>query len=59
MTSCFRRFVSDTSGTTAIEYALIGTLIVVVIVGAVGLVGTQVSGRFTSVASTVAAAVGQ
>lgn len=35
----FRRFLSDTSGATAVEYGLIATAIAVVIVGAIVLVG--------------------
>ena len=39
-------------GVTAIEYALIAALIALVIIVAVTLVGTQVSGTFNKVAST-------
>jgi pilus assembly protein Flp/PilA len=42
-------FLSDESGVTAIEYALIASLIVVFIIVAVQLVGTQVSTVFTEV----------
>jgi pilus assembly protein Flp/PilA len=42
-------FLSDESGVTAIEYALIASLIAVFIIVAVQLVGTQVSTVFTEV----------
>ena len=42
----FRRFANDARGATAIEYALIASLIAVTIVTAVQLVGTQVSTVF-------------
>ena len=43
--------IRDTNGATAIEYALIASLIAVVIAVAVGTVGTDVKGLFNSVAS--------
>jgi pilus assembly protein Flp/PilA len=42
-------FLSDESGVTAIEYALIASLIAVFIIVAVQLVGTQVSTVFNEV----------
>ena len=42
---------SDTSGATAIEYALIGTIISIVIITSVTAIGTNLSAFFTSVAS--------
>ncbi|MGH7001023.1 MAG: Flp family type IVb pilin [Stellaceae bacterium] len=42
--------IRDTDGATAIEYALIASLIAVVIAVAVGTVGTDVKGLFNSVA---------
>ena len=53
MTNLFSRFVRDDSGATAIEYGLIAALIAVVIIGAVTLVGTNLSGTFQSVATAV------
>ena len=46
-------FVRDESGTTAIEYAVIGALISVVIVGAVTTIGTTLTGFFTTVAAAL------
>lgn len=53
MTNLFSRFVRDESGATAIEYGLIAALIAVVIIGAVQLVGTNLSGTFQTVATAV------
>ncbi len=39
------------SGATAIEYGLLAALIAVVIIGAVSLLGTNLSTKFNSVAS--------
>ena len=44
-----RNFLSDESGVTAIEYALIASLIAVFIIVAVQLVGTNVQKVFTEV----------
>ena len=41
----------DKTGSTAIEYALIASLIAVVIVGALLLIGQSLSGFFTSVSN--------
>lgn len=48
-----RDFLSDESGVTAIEYALIASLIAVFIIVAVQYVGTQVSTVFTEVGNTL------
>ncbi len=54
------RFVShllhDESGATAIEYGLIAALISVVIIGAITLVGTNLSGTFNNIASALSSA---
>ena len=47
------RFASCESGATAIEYGLIGGLIAVVIIGAVELVGTSISGKFNQVSTAL------
>jgi pilus assembly protein Flp/PilA len=46
-------FLSDESGVTAIEYALIASLIAVFIIAAVTTVGQQVSTVFTEVGGTL------
>jgi pilus assembly protein Flp/PilA len=47
------RFKRDASGATAIEYGLIAGLISVVIIGAVTLVGTNLSATFQSIAGSL------
>ena len=44
-----QRFGKETSGTTAIEYALIAALVVGVLVTAVGAMGTQINALFQNV----------
>lgn len=44
-----RRFMRDDDGATAIEYALLASLIAVVIAVTVGTLGTAVNGLFTRV----------
>jgi pilus assembly protein Flp/PilA len=53
MRTLFTRFIQSESGATAIEYGLIVALIAVVIIGAVTLVGTGLSGQFNTVASSI------
>lgn len=47
------RFVKDDSGATAIEYGLIAGLISVVIITAVTSVGTNLSGKFNTIATAL------
>ena len=51
MTKLLRRFMLCQQGVTAIEYALIASLIAVVIVTVVGTAGTELSSSFTRIAS--------
>jgi pilus assembly protein Flp/PilA len=46
----------DDNGATAIEYGLIAALISVVIIAAVTLVGSNLSGVFASIASSLSTA---
>ena len=48
-----KKFVADESGVTAIEYALIASLIAVVIITAVTTVGGKVSTVFTEIGTTL------
>ena len=48
-----KRFLSNESGATAIEYGLIAALIAVVIIGAVTTVGTNLTGTFSTVATSL------
>jgi len=47
----FRKLRKDENGATAIEYGLIAGLISVVIIGAVSLVGSDLSAVFTRISS--------
>lgn len=49
----FARFMKDESGATAIEYGLIAALIAVVIIGAVQLVGTNLTTTFNTIAGSI------
>ena len=53
MLKAIHRFVNNESGATAIEYALIASLIAVVIITAVQTVGTKVSTTFAEVGSAM------
>ena len=48
-----RRLLSDRSGSTAIEYALIAILIAITIVAACLSIGTNLSGWFSTVATSL------
>lgn len=50
MKNLIARFAKNESGATAIEYGLIAGLIAVAIITAVGLVGTDVTAVFQSIA---------
>ena len=52
------RFHTDQSGATAIEYALIATLIAVAIIASVTLAGESIQTLYESIASEVALALG-
>ena len=47
------RFFKDEEGATAVEYGLMVALIAVVIITAVGLLGTNLSDKFDTVATEV------
>jgi pilus assembly protein Flp/PilA len=53
MSQSIKKFVADESGVTAIEYALIASLIAVVIITAVTTVGGKVSTVFTEIGTTL------
>jgi pilus assembly protein Flp/PilA len=53
MVELVRKFVSNKSGATAIEYGLIAALIAVVIIAAVTAVGTNLSTTFTTVSGSL------
>ncbi len=49
----FRHLQKNEEGATAIEYGLIAALIAVIIIGAVTLVGTDLSNMFNTVANSL------
>ncbi|MDD2868894.1 Flp family type IVb pilin [Neomegalonema sp.] len=56
MRTMFSRFVKEEDGATAIEYGLLAALISVVIIGAVTLLGENVSAKFNTIATEIGAA---
>lgn len=48
-----KKYLSDDRGATAIEYGLIAGLIAVVIIAAVTLAGTNLSGMFNAIATAL------
>jgi len=56
MRNFMTKLLSDRDGATAIEYGLIAALISVVIISAVTMVGTKLSGVFNSIANSLATA---
>ena len=52
------RFLASEEGPTAIEYAMLAVLIVVVCVLVVDAVGTKLNGSFTNSANSINAATG-
>jgi pilus assembly protein Flp/PilA len=53
MKNLLSRFVRDDSGATAIEYGLIAALIAVVIIGTLTTIGTNLSTKLNSVATSL------
>ncbi len=47
------KLLRDENGATAIEYALITTLLVVVLIGAFNLLSTDLANTFNTIANTV------
>jgi pilus assembly protein Flp/PilA len=54
MSNMMKKLAGNRNGATAIEYGLIAGLIAVVIITAVTLVGTNLTGTFNTVATTAA-----
>jgi len=48
-----KNFFKDESGASAVEYGLLVALIAVVIIGAVTLLGQNISSQFNSAATTI------
>jgi pilus assembly protein Flp/PilA len=49
----FQSFLRDESGATAIEYALIASLIAVVIITSITAIGTNLKGSFNNTANAI------
>ena len=49
----FKKFIADDSGATAIEYGLIAALVAVVVIGALALLGDQLSGTFQEICQSI------
>jgi Flp pilus assembly pilin Flp len=58
VTPTSQSFLADETGTTNIEYGLIGSLFAIVCIAAWRLVGTALNGQYTKIATTVGGAVG-
>jgi len=55
MSKFVTRFLKDESGATAIEYGLIAALIAAVLVTVLGLIGTNLNAKFTTISDKIAA----
>lgn len=53
MLAIIKNFCGDESGATAIEYGLIVALLAVALIGALGSLGTSLSGFFNSTSNVV------
>jgi pilus assembly protein Flp/PilA len=53
MMNKFKSFVANESGATAIEYALIASLIAIALVTILGQLGTKLSAEFSEVSSAL------
>ncbi|WP_174247476.1 Flp family type IVb pilin [Methylocapsa sp. S129] len=53
MIKSIKKFVANESGATAIEYALIASLIAVAIIVSLGALGTKLNGTFNEVAGNL------
>lgn len=49
--SLFKLFIADESGSTGIEYAMIGVFMSVMVIGGATTIGTKMNGHFSAVGS--------
>ena len=56
MATSIRAFVREEGGATAIEYALIGSMVAVIAIAAMNFFGQSVSQKFSDIASAVSVA---
>lgn len=48
-----RRLVTDDKGVTAVEYGVLGALIIVVCIGVITTLGTSLQGTFTAITAAL------
>ena len=53
MRALIKSFLSDSSGATAIEYALMGSLLALTLVGILTSLGTRLSSEFSEISSAL------
>jgi pilus assembly protein Flp/PilA len=53
MKSVFKRFASDESGATAIEYGLIAALIAVVVIATLTTLGSRLNAKFAAISGNL------
>ena len=53
MTKLIRNFIVDQDGATAIEYALLTSLLALVLINVLGNLGTRLSGEFSQVSAAL------
>jgi pilus assembly protein Flp/PilA len=53
LTSCVRNFLKNEDGPTAVEYAVMLALIIVVCITAITALGTNANATFSSVSNTI------
>ena len=53
MPSCIKSFLADTRGATAIEYALMSSLIAMALIASLSALGTQLSNEFPEVSTAL------
>ena len=53
MKNLLARFMNDESGATAVEYALLASLIAVAIIGGATTLGSTIGTKFTSIATSI------
>jgi len=53
MSQYFKTFIADECGATAVEYALLGSLLAIVLVTSLAALGTGLSSEFTEVSGVL------
>lgn len=58
MWQAFHRLLEDQNGATAIEYALLASLLSIAVITTVALVGSKLSGSFSNISTAIASTMG-